>query len=234
MVVTQTIEVTRRPPRPYRLRVPSAATLALFAAASVALVAIPGPNVLFVLARGLAGGPRAAVVSVLGVETATACFVASAACGLTAVLASSAVAFAVVRYAGAAYLVYLGVRALLGRGEAAPGMPAPHSTGRTYRQAFAVGISNPKVAVFFLAFLPQFVDPAAGSATAQIVVLGAVFLVVAFVLDLGWALLAGALAGWLRRRPGFLRRQRFVTGPVYLGLGAYAAVAGGEPRRASS
>ncbi len=209
--------------------VPSTATLLLFAAASVALVAVPGPNVLFVLARGIGGGRRAAVVSVLGVETATLCFVASAAFGLTAVLASSAIAFAAVRYAGAAYLVYLGVRALLDRGGVDPATPrTPARAGRTFRQAFGVGISNPKVAIFFLAFLPQFVSPAAGSATGQVLVLGLVFFLVATVLDLGWAMLAGLLAGWLRRHPALLRRQRFVTGPVYLGLGAYAAVAGGR------
>jgi len=213
---------------------PPAATLLVFAAASVALVAVPGPNVLFVLARGIGGGRRAAVVSVLGVETATLCFVASAAFGLTAVLASSALAFAVVRYAGAAYLILLGIRALLDRGGTDPADAAaarpPAQAGRTFRQAFGVGIANPKVALFFLAFLPQFVSPAAGSATLQVLVLGLVFLAVATALDLGWALLAGWLAGWLRRHPALLRRQRFATGPVYLGLGAYAAVAGGKSR----
>jgi threonine/homoserine/homoserine lactone efflux protein len=209
--------------------VPSTGTLLLFAAASMAVVAVPGPNVLFVLARGIGGGRRAAVVSVLGVETATLCFVAAAAFGLTAVLVSSAVAFATVRYAGAAYLVYLGVRALLDRTGPDPAAPRPPARdGRTFRQAFAVGIANPKVALFFVAFLPQFVSPDAGSATRQVLVLGLVFLVVATVLDLGWALLAGLLAGWLRRHPALLRRQRFATGPVYLGLGAYAAVAGGR------
>ena len=114
----------------------------VFVAASVALVAIPGPNVLFVLARGLTGGRRAAVVSVLGVESATACFVAAAAFGLTALLVSSAIAFAVVRYAGAAYLLVLAVRAL----RSGPAEPAAVPAGRTFRQAFLVGISNPKVA----------------------------------------------------------------------------------------
>jgi threonine/homoserine/homoserine lactone efflux protein len=184
----------------------------VFLLASVALVAIPGPNVLFVLARGLAGGRRAAVVSVLGVETATACFVVAAAFGLSALLVSSAVAFAVVRYLGAAYLVLLAIRAL----RSAPA-PAPVPAGRTYRQAFVVGIANPKVAVFFLAFLPQF-----GSAPARLLELGLVFLAVASTVDLGWALFAGSLGRWLRRHPAVLRRQRFLVAPLYLALAGYA------------
>jgi threonine/homoserine/homoserine lactone efflux protein len=122
----------------------------VFLLASVALVAIPGPNVLFVLARGLAGGRRAAVVSVLGVESATACFAVAAASGLTALLVSSALAFAVVRWLGVLYLVFLAVRAFR------TSSPHPVPGGRTFRQGFLVGISNPKVGLFFLAFLPQF------------------------------------------------------------------------------
>jgi threonine/homoserine/homoserine lactone efflux protein len=190
----------------------------VFVAASAALVAIPGPNVLFVLARGLSGGRRAAVVSVLGVESATACFVAAAALGLTALLVSSAVAFAVVRYAGAVYLLVLAVRAL----RSGPAEPAPVPAGRTFRQAFLVGISNPKVAVFFLAFLPQFVSPG-GSAAEQVLLLGLVFLAVATTADLGWALLSGQLGRWLRRHPSLLRRQRFLTAPLYAALAGYAA-----------
>ena len=186
----------------------------VFLAACVALVAIPGPNVLFVLARGLAGGRRAAVVSVLGVEAATACFVVAAAFGLTALLVSSAIAFAVVRYAGAAYLLVLAVRALRSGAAVEPAVPA----GRTFRQAFLVGISNPKVAVFFLAFLPQF-----GSSSQQFLLLGLVFLAVAITIDLGWALLSGQLGRWLRRHPGLLRRQRFATAPIYAALAGYAA-----------
>ena len=187
----------------------------VFVAASVAFVAIPGPNVLFVLARGVSGGRRAAVVSVLGMELATACFVAAAAFGLTALLVSSAVAFAVLRYAGALYLLVLAVRALR---SGTPVAPVAVPDGRTFRQAFAVGISNPKVAVFFLAFLPQF-----GSSSGQLLLLGLVFLAVACPLDLGWALLSGQLGRWLRRHPRLLRRQRFVTAPVYAALAGYAA-----------
>ncbi|HST64252.1 MAG TPA: LysE family translocator [Mycobacteriales bacterium] len=187
----------------------------VFLLASVALVAIPGPNVLFVLARGLSGGRRAAVVSVLGVETATACFVVAAAFGLTAVLVSSPAAFAVVRYLGVLYLVVLAVRAL--RSHAS----APVAAGRSYRQGFLVGIANPKVALFFLAFLPQF-----GSSPGRLLALGAVFLAVASTMDLGWALFAGTLGRWLHRHPAFLRRQRFVVAPLYLALAGYAGTTG--------
>ena len=151
----------------------------------------------------------------LGVEAATACFVAAAAFGLTALLVSSAIAFAVVRYAGAAYLLVLAVRAL--RSGAAV-EPAAVPAGRTFRQGFLVGISNPKVAVFFLAFLPQF-----GTSSRQFLLLGLVFLAVAVTVDLGWALLSGQLGRWLRRHPGLLRRQRFVTAPIYAALAGYAA-----------
>ena len=197
-------------------------TLLVFAAASAALVAIPGPNVLFLLARGVGGGRRVALLSVAGVETATLCFVVAAAAGLTAVLASSAIAFATVRYVGAAYLIWLGLRALRSRAPAVAPVPtrdADHAAPRVFRQAFAVGISNPKVALFFLAFLPQFVRPDAGPAPLQVLVLGLVFFAIASVLDLGWALLAALVSGRLRRHPKILR----LTAPVYVGLGLHAA-----------
>jgi threonine/homoserine/homoserine lactone efflux protein len=175
------------------------------------LVAIPGPNVLYVLARGLTGGRRAAVVSVLGVEAATACFVVAAAFGLTALLVSSSLAFAVVRWLGVAYLVLLAVRALRS------GPPAPVPAGRSFRQGFLVGISNPKVALFFVAFLPQF-----GSSPGRLLVLGLVFLAVASTMDLAWALGAGGAGRWLARHPALLRRQRFLVAPIYLALAGYA------------
>ena len=187
---------------------PSAGTLLLFAGACALLAAIPGPNVLYIVATGITGGRRSAVRSVFGVHAATAVFVLAAAAGLTAVVVSSAVAFAVLKYAGAAYLIYLGIRALRSGPATAP------VAGGSFRRSFAVGIANPKVAVFVAAFLPQF-----GSSAGELLVLGAVFLAVAVVLDLGWAL----LAGWLHRHARILRHQRVVTGPTYLALGTYAA-----------
>jgi threonine/homoserine/homoserine lactone efflux protein len=175
-------------------------SLLVFVGACAALAAVPGPNVLYILASGVSGGRRAAVRAVFGVHVATAVFVLAAAGGLTALLVSSAVLFAIVKYTGAAYLIYLGLRALR------PG-PATAPAGR----AFLVGISNPKVAVFVAAFLPQF-----GSSPIELLGYGLLFLAVALTVDLGWALLAGAVGPRLPR-------ARRLTAPVYLGLGAYAA-----------
>ncbi|MGH3040646.1 MAG: LysE family translocator, partial [Gaiellaceae bacterium] len=156
----------------------------------------------------------------------------AAAIGLSALLASSELAFDLVRYLGAAYLVYLGLRTLVQRGSHAPAAP---EAGRrrlwlAYRQAVLVNVLNPKVALFFLAFLPQFVDPARGAPWTQILALGAVFFLVGLVVDLAYALGAGTIGDWLRRRPGALRWQRYTSGGVYLALGAVAALAGSGRR----
>jgi len=212
---------------------PTLSTLALFALASFALVVIPGPNMLYILTRGISEGRRSAVVSALGVETGLVVHIGAAAVGLSAVLASSATAFNAVRYAGAAYLVYLGLRALLRRApDAAAGAPAREpSLRRAFRDGLLVNTLNPKVALFFLAFLPQFVDPALGSVALQVLVLGLVFTLVAVVLDMAVAFASGALGTWLRRRPAFLRLQGRVSGGIYLLLGAGAALAGPERSR---
>jgi threonine/homoserine/homoserine lactone efflux protein len=159
-------------------------------------------------------------------------FVASTALGLTAILASSGAAFHTVRYVGAAYLVYLGLRTLFGRGNvelAAVGdAGAPRAAG-AYLQGFAIGLTNPKVALFFLAFFPQFVDPDR-AAVSQVFVLGAIFVAIGLVLDLTWAASSGAIGQVLQRRPAFLRKQRFLTGGVYLALGLASAFGGGGRR----
>ncbi len=206
---------------------PEASTLLLFAAAAVALIAVPGPNLIYITARSLADGRRAGLVSVLGVETGTLVHVAAAAGGLSALLASSAVAFAFVKYAGAAYLVYLGVKTLLARdADPAAEAPPPAPLHRVYRQAVLVQLLNPKVALFFLAFLPQFVDPSRGTVAGQILVLGAVVAVLGVCISSLYALAAGAAGARLRSRAGFVRGQRYLTGAVYLGLGAAAALTG--------
>ncbi|HEY1478608.1 MAG TPA: LysE family translocator [Gaiellales bacterium] len=210
---------------------PSLATLLLFGLASLALVAIPGPNVIYIATRSLSQGRRAGVASMLGIESGILVHITAAALGLSALIRSSPLAFDVVKYLGAAYLIGLGIRSLV-RGKPLDldeGPPAA-SSRRAYGSAVLVSILNPKVALFFVAFVPQFVDASRGSTALQILVLGLVFLAIASVLDLGWALAAGSLGGWLRARPNVGRRQHYVTGGVYLVLGAIDALSGAGHR----
>jgi len=200
------------------------ARLALFLAASAALIVTPGPAVLYVVARGASQGRRAGLVSMLGIGLGNTVHALLATLGLAAVLASSPRAFAAVRYAGAAYLVWLGLRRLAApepKGEAA----APDPGARVFRDAVVVAVTNPKTALFFLAFLPQFADPGAPLAP-QMLLLGAMFVVLAMASDSTYALLAGAIGAWLRRRPGAAAGGRWATALVYLGLGVAAALSG--------
>jgi threonine/homoserine/homoserine lactone efflux protein len=207
--------------------VPDGTTLLLFAAAAAVLVAIPGPNHVYIATRSLGQGRGVGLASALGVEAGTLVHIGAAAAGLSALIASSAVAFDVVKYLGAAYLIVLGMRALRGRDELdVGGATAAVSLRRAFAQGVLVNVLNPKVALFFLAFLPQFVDPAAEGAALQVLVLGLVLSGLGLTSNVVWVLAAGALGTWLRRRPAFLRRQRYVTGGVYLALGATAALAG--------
>jgi threonine/homoserine/homoserine lactone efflux protein len=203
---------------------PSSSTLAAFAAAAFVLIAVPGPNLMYLLARSIGQGRRAGVLSVLGIETGTLVHTAAAAVGLSAVLASSATAFAVVKYAGAAYLVYLGLRALAARETPERADVAPVSGRHVYRQAVLVQVLNPKVAIFFLAFLPQFMDPG-HAAAPQVIVLGCTLAAMGLAIGLVEALTAGAVARRLRPR-GARRRPwgRWASGCVYLALGVYAAL----------
>jgi threonine/homoserine/homoserine lactone efflux protein len=212
---------------------PAPATLLVFAVAASVLVAIPGPNHLYIVTSSIAQGRRIGLASALGVETGTLVHVSAATVGLSALVASSAMAFNALRFAGAAYLVYLGLRALLRDEEAAldgGGTVAP-SARRAYLDGVLVNVLNPKVALFFLAFLPQFVDPARGSASTQILVLGLVVFAIATTSDVLYALAAGALGSWLRRRPGFARVQRYLTGCIYLTLAAVATFVPAHRRR---
>ncbi|HLM27558.1 MAG TPA: LysE family translocator [Thermoleophilaceae bacterium] len=202
---------------------PAPETMALFALASLALIVFPGPSVLYILARSFEGGRRAGLVSMLGVEAGGLVHVAAATLGLSALLASSAVAFGLVKYAGAAYLVWLGFSRLRSR-EAPELPPAPH--GRLFRQGVFVNVLNPKTALFFLAFLPQFVDPGAGSASLQAAVLGLVFVGIAVVSDGLYALVGGSVAERIRRSPAVRRRLDRASGAVLIGLGAVAALTG--------
>lgn len=206
-------------------------TLALFATAALALVVIPGPNVVYITTRSVAEGRRAGVVSALGVETGTLVHIAVAAAGLSYLIATSVLAFSVVKYVGAAYLIFLGVRTLLGRDTAGERAVAPYGLRRAYLEGLVVNVFNPKVILFFLALLPQFVDRAAGAVPAQVTLLGLVLFGLGVAADMSYALGAGSIGAWLRTRPAFARRQRYVTGVIYLALGVTAAVAGHPLRR---
>lgn len=207
---------------------PDAATYGLFVAAALALLLVPGPAVFYIVARGVEGGRPAGLVSCLGIEAGTLLHAAFAAVGLSAIVASSAAAFTVVKWLGAAYLVYLGLRKLFGRDKGdGPVSVEPEPLGRVFVQGVLVQVLNPKVALFFLAFLPQFVDPSRGPVWAQILILGATLGALGFVTDGLYALLGGTAGGWLRRRSTVLRRAgRYLSGGVYIALGAASAAAG--------
>ena len=207
---------------------PEPATLALFALASITLIAIPGPNALYIAARSLSQGRAAGIVSALGVEAGTLVHVLAAAAGLSALVASSDLAFDAIRYLGVAYLLFLGIRALHGAG----GGKAPHAGRSSLRRAFVEGllvnVLNPKVALFFLAFLPQFTDPGRGSVALQTLTLGAAFFAIALAMDLIYALAASAIRARVRWGSDATRRRERFTGAIYLTLAALAAVAGGR------
>jgi threonine/homoserine/homoserine lactone efflux protein len=208
---------------------PDGSTLLLFAGASLALLAIPGPAVIYVVTRSLDQGRTAGMVSMLGVETGTFAYALAAAAGLTGLIAASVTAFTVVKYAGAAYLVYLGVRKLLERPE--DEQPEVRVTGRSrlFLKGALVQLLNPKIAIFFVAFLPQFVHSSRGPVAAKILVLGTIFTLLAILSDGAYVLLAGAVGSWLRtgrRARSWLAR---FSGGVYIGLGLTAALSGSRP-----
>jgi threonine/homoserine/homoserine lactone efflux protein len=210
--------------------IPDAATLGLFVAAALALLLVPGPAVLYIVARSIDQGRSAGLVSVLGVHLGSLVHVTAAAVGLSSLLVSSAVAFSVVKYVGAAYLIYLGARALMTR--EAPGEVEVRAAplGTLLRQGAVVNILNPKTALFFLAFLPQFVDPDAGYVAAQLVFFGLVFVALGLVTDSLYALAAGTAGGWLRSSPLFAGARRWVSGTVFIGLGLATALSGSRQK----
>jgi threonine/homoserine/homoserine lactone efflux protein len=205
---------------------PDLSTLAVFAAASLALIAVPGPSVLYIVGTSISQGRRAGVASMLGVQAGALIHVAAAAIGVSALLASSAGLFNVVKFAGAAYLVGLGVQRIRHAGEQDPAARPPRSHAHLFRQGVVVNLLNPKVAMFFLAFLPQFVDPDAASPGAQVLALGLVFVAIAIVSDGVYALAAGTAAERLRGNVHARRRMDRLGGGVMIGLGAVAALTG--------
>jgi threonine/homoserine/homoserine lactone efflux protein len=205
-----------------------ASTLVPFVVASAILILIPGPAVLYIVSTGIGRGRRLALASMLGIETGALFHVAAAAVGLSAVVASSVVAYSVVKYAGAVYLVYLGVKTLRSHDDSHPlRIPGSISAVGAFKRGVVVNILNPKVALFFLAFLPQFVDRSHGSVATQLVLLGFLFIAVAVVIDGVYAITSGLIGNLVVQRPRFARVQRRVAGVTYLALGATAAVTGG-------
>ena len=208
------------------------ATLALFMGSALVLLLTPGPAVFYIVARSIDQGRVAGIVSTLGLNTATLFHVAAAAFGISAILMSSALAFNVVKYLGAAYLIFLGVRKLCVREEEQTAAERPpQKLSRVFGQGVLVNLLNPKTALFFFAFLPQFVDPARGSVAAQILFLGGIFLIMAFLSDSLFALLAGTIGQWLKGNLRFLRAQRYFTGGVYIALGIGTALSGSHKNK---
>jgi threonine/homoserine/homoserine lactone efflux protein len=206
---------------------PDTQTIWLFCLAATALIVIPGPAVLYIVAQSVGQGRKAGLVSASGVASGGLVHVVAAAIGLSGLLLSSATLFSIVKFAGAGYLIYLGGRRLLGLEASALVAPTEaRSRRRLYRDGAVVNILNPKTALFFYAFLPQFLDPDRGAVAVQALVLGAMFVAIALVSDSVWALASGSAADWLKARPIAVKVERWVTGTVLVGLGTAAALTG--------
>ncbi len=198
-----------------------------FIAAALVLLLTPGPGVMYIVARSIGQGSRAGLVSVLGLSAGALVHVAAAAAGISTILLASATAFGLVKAAGAAYLIYLGIRTLLARGAvASTEVCTPRSSRRLFADGVLVSVLNPKIALFFLAFLPQFVDPGRGPVARQILLLGLLYVALALVTDSAYALLAGSLRHRLRDRALQGPLPRYISGSVYLGLGVGTALTG--------
>lgn len=203
---------------------PSLSAYAVFLATAIALLLVPGPAVLYVVTRSIEMGRGGGLASVAGITTGTVVFVALAAAGLSSLLLASTAAFDAVRYAGAAYLLFLGVRRLLGRGlDEEDAEAVPRTRRRAYMQGILVNLTNPKTIVFVFAFLPQFVDSNANHAWLQVCVLGLSFAALGFLSDSMYALAAGTIAERLHGSNGIARVQRWFGGSVLVGLGILAA-----------
>lgn len=208
----------------YSVVVPDGAHLATFFIAALVLALIPGPGMLYVLARSLAGGTRTGLRSTGGTAVGGLGHVTAAVLGLSALLTASASAFEAVRLAGAAYLIWLGIDAL--RNAARPPAMAIASNERAFRQGVLTQLLNPKTALFFMTFLPQFVQPSRGPVSVQLLALGCVVVMLNSSTDVLVAVLAGRLGQLLARSPRWWRRQRIGSGLLLIGLGGAAAAAG--------
>jgi threonine/homoserine/homoserine lactone efflux protein len=205
--------------------------LPLFMIAAVSLLLIPGPAVLYIVTRSIHQGRRAGIVSVLGIHVGTAFHVLAAVLGLSAILLSSALAFDIVKYLGAAYLIFLGIRTLMTREQAMSEKKVEESSLRSiFSQGVIVNVLNPKTALFFFAFLPQFVDSTRGAVSIQMLILGCVFMGLGMITDSSYAMLAGTFGQWLKNSVLFARVQRYVAGTIYIGLGVTTALTGNSSK----
>jgi threonine/homoserine/homoserine lactone efflux protein len=205
--------------------------LLAFTIAALVLIVIPGPSVLFTIGRALALGRIGGLLSVLGNALGLLPVIALVALGVGGVVAQSVVLFTIVKVAGAAYLVFLGVQAIRHRDRAAAeagGAVAPRSAWRQLGEGFVVGITNPKTIAFFVAVLPQFVDLSAGSVPLQMIQLGLVFFVIALISDGIWALVAAGARTWFGKSPKRIARLSATGGGLMIGLGGILLFTGGE------
>jgi threonine/homoserine/homoserine lactone efflux protein len=202
---------------------PSIESLLAFGIASLALLVIPGPAVLYIINRSVADGRNVALSAVAGLEIGNFMHVIAATVGLSAVIATSAAAFSAVKWIGAGYLIYVGIRTLATKPQAVNQLNDPMSRRRAFTQGIVVNTFNPKVALFFLSFLPQFIDANRGSAALQSLVLGSTFVVLGCISDSLFAILASALRGTLLRGKSLPFVQRYVAGSVFIALGAIAS-----------
>lgn len=213
----------------YSPKMPPIENLVAFVAASVVIIVIPGPSVLFVIGRSIALGRRAGVLSVVGNALGTVPAVLAVAFGVGAIVASSIVAFTVLKIVGAIYLVWLGMQAIRHRNAHVTGAAvAPTSSWTLLRQGFVVGLTNPKTIAFFVAVLPQFVDPHAGAVWSQLLVLGFLFQVLALTCDSVWALAAGTARTWFARSPKRISTLSATGGVMMIGLGGALAFTGAK------
>jgi RhtB (resistance to homoserine/threonine) family protein len=205
---------------------PEPSTFLAYIAACIAIILAPGPAQALVLSRTLSDGRKSGVMTAVGLNVGTVFHALAAALGLSAILATSALAFSIVKYIGAAYLVYLGIQALRTKAtdthisNTESGNPA-----QAFSRAVMVGILNPKVALFFLAFLPQFVDPARGSVFAQFMILGSLLALLDIFYETVLVFIFNAMSGWLTRNPRFTLWRQRLTGTVLIGLGVRLALA---------
>lgn len=207
----------------------SMATLLAFSAAALVLLVIPGPAVMYIIARSATQGRRAGIVSVAGIHLGTIVHIVAAMIGLSALLAASATAFSIVKLVGAAYLFWLGVqsiRSYRNHTVADEQTASSRSLRRVFLDGTILNVLNPKTAIFFLSFVPQFIDPRTAHPVLDVATLGALFIVLGFFTDGAYALAGGWVGALLRRSPTMQRRKDLVAGTTYLGLGAATAFGG--------